>query len=111
MAPRLQMRIAVALMCMGVCPFLLGVAWSVSSLSYARHHSIALESGTLLLRPVLLGSYLFALLVSGGGTLLSYWAGKRSAEPVAGLGTARTVVAVVLALPLFLCGALLFPSD
>ena len=47
--------------------------------------------------------------VSGGGALLSYWAGKRWAEPVAGLGTARTVVAVALALPLFLYGVLRFP--
>jgi hypothetical protein len=104
------MRIAVAMMCLGVCPFLLGLAWAVSSLSYARHHPGAADGpGTALLGTVLLGAYVFALLVSGGGALLSYWAGKRWAEPVAGLGTARTVVAVALALPLFLYGVLRFP--
>lgn len=99
------------MMCMGLCPFFLSLAWVISTLSYARHHGgaagAAMASHML---PALLGTYALAAIVSGGGALLSFRAAKRGATHVAGLSALRIVVTVVLALPAFLYATILLSS-
>ncbi len=104
------MRIAIAMMCMGLCPFLFGLAWAASTLSYARHHPGTPAPASVEMFTVLVGAYAFALVVSGAGTFLSYQAAKRSAVPVFGTSAVRILVAVVLALPVFLYATVLLPS-
>lgn len=111
MSPQLQMRIAVAMMFLGLCPFLLGLAWVIKALSEARHHGASVgASDAFLMMVVMFGSYAFALIVAGGGSLLSYRAVRRTAVPITGTGLLRLVVAVVLALPVFLFAAVSFSS-
>jgi hypothetical protein len=79
MSPTTKLRVANVLMLVGVIPLALGLAWIISVLSWARQHQgQAGGSDAFLMMGVLLVTYLFAFVVSGGSALWSVMLVKRN---------------------------------
>ncbi|MCS0628854.1 hypothetical protein NX786_05865 [Telluria mixta] len=67
-----QLRIANALMVVGIVPLLLGIAWIFSVIAYAKEHKGQMGgSDAFLMIGVLFVTYVLALLVSGSSALWS----------------------------------------
>lgn len=101
MTPRGQLRIADGLMLAGLAPLAVGVAWVGGVMSWARSHPGQMGGEVFILMAVLLITYLFALVVSGGALAWATSIRRRHADA----GTPWTTLVmggtgIVLVLPL-----------
>ena len=97
-----KLRIANALMVVGIVPLLLGIAWIFSVIAFAKEHKGQMGgSDAFLMMGVLFVTYALALLVSGPSALWSALLAKRnSGIPAPASRVVRSCVYLILIAPL-----------
>jgi len=78
MTARSKLWIANVLMVLGIVPLVLGICWIFAVIAYAKQHKGLMGgSDAFLMLGMLLVSYAFALLVSGGSAVWSAFVARR----------------------------------